>query len=207
MSITANKWRHLRWRCLIRRCFLIAKLSMKRRAWAAIVKHTRPRVFAPQHGFLSWSRTSHDSRNRVELWGVMIHIESWAKSNIHEKMTPMFDLAQDSIWFMTPHSPTLFLVSWEVHDHDRKPCCAANTLGHICREGRNARCRTKLSYVSRYIYTSIQGSGQPHSHSPVTQVIQLISRPMCLFPPIAAAGLLGPDIVLLWALFPDLLGL
>ena len=129
MSITANKWRHLRWRCLIRRCFLIAKLSMKRRAWAAIVKHTRPRVFAPQHGFLSCSRTSHDSRNRVELWGVMIHIESWAKSNICVIFSCMFDLAQDSIWIMTPHSPTLFLVSLGGSWPWQKFLLLATTLG------------------------------------------------------------------------------
>ena len=31
--------------------------------------------------FLSLQWTSHDTRNKVGLWGVMIHIESWAKSN------------------------------------------------------------------------------------------------------------------------------
>ena len=139
--------------------------------------------------------------------------ESWFILSLEPNQTYVSSFHVCLIWLKTQYESWLltvqlyFLCHGEVRDHDRKPCCAANTLGHICREGRNARCRTKLSYVSRYIYTSIQGSGQLHSHSPVTQVIQLISRPMCLFPPIAAAGLLGPDIVLLWALFPDLLGL
>ena len=33
---------------------------------------------------------------------------------------------------MTPHNSTLFLESWEVREHDRKPCCGANTLGRVC---------------------------------------------------------------------------
>ena len=96
-------------------------------------EHTCPRVFAPQHGFLSWSRTSHDTRNRVGLWGVMNHIESWAKSNMGVIFSCMFDLAQDSIWIMTPHSSTLFLPSSEVLWPLQKTILRANTLGHVCR--------------------------------------------------------------------------
>ena len=60
-------------------------------------KHRRPLVVARNMAFCRSHRTSNDTQNRVGLGGVMIHIESRAKSNIHEKMTHMFDLAQDSI--------------------------------------------------------------------------------------------------------------
>ena len=71
------------------------------------------RVFVPSH-LLSWSGGSmffcwhrfvslslDDARNRVGL-EVTIQFESWAKLNMHENITHLFDLAQDSIWIMTP---------------------------------------------------------------------------------------------------------
>ena len=75
------------------------------------------RVFGPSH-LLSWSGGSlffcwhrfvslslDDARNRVGL-EVTIQFESWAKLNMHENITHLFDLAQDSIWIMTPPCPT-----------------------------------------------------------------------------------------------------
>ena len=94
--------------------------------------HTWPRVFARNRVFYHGHRTSDDARNRVELWGVMIHVESSSKSNIHEKMTHMFDLAQDSTWIMTPHSSTLFLASSEVLWPLHKTMLRATTYPHVC---------------------------------------------------------------------------
>ena len=37
--------------------------------------------------FCNDNRTSYDTRNRVGLWGVVIHIESWAKSSIHDSQS------------------------------------------------------------------------------------------------------------------------
>ena len=54
-------------------------------------------LFARNYFLRNADRTSGDTRSRVGLFGVVIQIESLAKSNMHEKMTYMFDLAQDSI--------------------------------------------------------------------------------------------------------------
>ena len=61
-----------------------------------------------------------------------MQFESWAKLNMHENITHLFDLAQDSIWIMTPHSPALFCVSFEVLWDRQKPTLRATTNGHVC---------------------------------------------------------------------------
>ena len=40
---------------------------------------------------------------------------------------------------MTPHSPILFLVSWEVRDHYRKPCCVSLPMGPFGPRGSKGR--------------------------------------------------------------------
>ena len=147
--------------------------------------HTWPRVFARNMVFCHVHRTSDDARNRVELWGVMIHVESWAKSNICVIFSCMFDFDEDSTWIMTPHSSTLFLASSEVLWPLHKTMLRATTYPHVCfapdtrtrglpLEGRlhislNLLCYIKVISLPFYIlcYQLIVGvkiSGTPPEH-------------------------------------------
>ena len=77
------------------------------------------------------NKTSDDARNRVELWGVMIHVESWAKSSIYVIFSCMVYFDEDSTWIMTPHSSTLFLASSEVLWPLHKTMLRATTYPHV----------------------------------------------------------------------------
>ena len=66
----------------------------------------------------------------------MIHVESSSKSNLHEKTTHMFDLAQDSTWIMTPHSQLYIWRHRRFCDHYIKPCCVRLPIPRYGRSGR-----------------------------------------------------------------------
>ena len=83
-------------------------------------------LFTQLHELMNYCHNNEPPMTSEIEWGVMIHIESSVKSNIHAIFSYMFDLAKDSwIWIMTPHSQTLFLASWEIRC-DSSPCCGAN---------------------------------------------------------------------------------
>ena len=114
-------WRCSPWKTLI----FISQMVSNAADWKGLRGAGDLECLHHNMGFWHDNKTSYDDRIKVRLWGVMIQLQSWAKSNICQ----IFDLAQNSMWIMTPQSITPFLFRC----HDSIPPFGANTLGQVCQ--------------------------------------------------------------------------